>query len=281
MGAVAAPCVGPFVGALVAVVAAVGSVLLGAAAFFTVGIGLGIPYVFLGIFTSLINRFPRGGGWLVWTKRLMGLALAGVILYFVERFIRREFFWPLVLGLFLFAGVYLGLLEGLSRRPFTRRFLAVRLATGAALVAAGVYVYAAGSAERPELPWQPWTPDALQAAQAARRPAVLYFGADWCIACREWKAKVFGPIAEAARARPARIPGEKHDILWLYIDVTVLGEGPKKEFARRFDAVNPPAVVLLGRDGKAVAAYRDPPDLETFVKALLEAHTAGRGDKIL
>jgi len=122
--------------------------------------------------------------------------------------------------------------------------------------------------------------DALVRGEAFRL-AVLYFGADWCIACREWKAKVFGPIAEAARARPARTAGEKRDILWLYIDVTVLGEGPKKEFARRFDAVNPPAVVLLGRDGKAVAAYRDPPDLETFVKALLEADAAGRGDAIL
>ncbi|HUU31162.1 MAG TPA: cytochrome c biogenesis protein CcdA, partial [Phycisphaerae bacterium] len=59
MGAVAAPCVGPFLVALITLVATKRSVPFGAVSFFVTGLGLGFPYLFLGLFTGLVNRFPR------------------------------------------------------------------------------------------------------------------------------------------------------------------------------------------------------------------------------
>ena len=264
MGAIAAPCVGPFILALLTFIATTGSVALGAVSFFVTGAGLGLPYVFLGMFTGLINRFPRGGGWLIWTKRLMGLALGGVILWFIRPFFKEEagFFWPLVLAVFVFAAVYLGVLEGRSRRPFTRRFWTVRIATALVILAAGVSLYAFVTAERPEVEWQEWQPGALEAARADGRPAVLYFGADWCAECVAWHYKVFtDPAVVEASKRLSRF----------HVDVTRLDEGPRKDFARRFQAENPPVVVVFGRDGKVVGAYRDPPDAKEFAKALRQA----------
>jgi thiol:disulfide interchange protein DsbD len=272
MGAVAAPCVGPFLLALVTFIATTGSVALGAVSFFVTGLGLGLPYLFLGTFTGLINRFPRGGGWLVWTKRLMGLALGGVILWFVKPFFRpgtgpdfgedAGFFWPLVLAVFLFAAVYLGVLEGWSRRPFSRRFWAVRIVTALVILAAGVGLYGYVTAERPEVAWEEWQPGALEAARDARRPVVLYFGADWCAECVAWHYQVFtDPEVVEASAALAR----------LRVDVTRLEDGPKKDFARRFEAQNPPVVVVFGRDGRAVRAWRDPPDAKVFSETLRQA----------
>jgi thiol:disulfide interchange protein DsbD len=262
MGAVAAPCVGPFLVALITLVATKRSVPFGAVSFFVTGLGLGFPYLFLGMFTGLVNRFPRSGGWLVWTKRLMGLALAGLILYYIQQFVEKEFFRLLVLGLFLFAAAYLGFMEGLSRRPFTRRFQAVRIAAALVLVAAGTYVYGWTMAARPEIEWTDWTPGSLEAARADRQPALVYFGAEWCIECKQWDAAVFRDPAVIQAAGP---------LARLRVDVTRLEEGPKKEFAERSGGANPPLAILYGRDGTIRKAWRDPPGAGAFTKALTEA----------
>jgi len=259
MGLVASPCVGPFLIALITFVAAKGSVLLGAVSFFITGLGLGIPYLFLGLFTGLINRFPRGGAWLIWTKRLMGMMLAGLILYFIRQYVAEAFFWPLVLATFIFAAVYLALLEGLSRRPFTRRFLAARLITGSVILAAGIMTYADATREHPEVQWTPWQPGAMEKAAAEKKPVLLYFGADWCTACREWHDHIFSdPGVVQASERFVRI----------YADVTKPPEGAFKDFAERFQATNPPVVVLIGRDGQVVKAWRNPPQVVDFIATL-------------
>ncbi len=275
MGAIAAPCVGPFLVALIAFIATTGSVVLGAISFFVTGLGLGLPYVFLGTFTSLINRFPRGGGWLIWTKRLLGLALAGLILYFIQPYVAPALFWPTVLGLFVFAAVYLGLLEGQSRRPFTRRFWAVRTVVAGLLLAGGIGFYAtyapaagepatspAASSGGPHVEWTPWQEGALRKAAAAGEPALLYFGATWCTECRVWKARIFtNPQVVEASKGLARI----------YVDMSKAPEGAKREFSDAYRGTNPPAVIVFGRDGRVITAYRDPPSAQAFVNVLKQA----------
>jgi len=264
MGAGAAPCVGPFLLALLTFIATTGSVALGAASFFVTGLGLGLPYLFLGLFTGLINRFPRGGGWMVWTKRLMGLALAGVILWFVKPFFKEEagFFWPLVLGVGVFAAVYLGVIEGWTRRPLSRRFWAVRIVTALAILAAGIGLYRTATAARPEVAWTEWTPGALAAAQAEGRPALLYFGADWCAECVAWHYSVFSDPAVIAASE---------DLARVSVDVTRLAPGPKQDLARKFGGENPPVVIVFGRDGHVVRAWRAPPPAAEVARVLREA----------
>ena len=266
MGAIAAPCVGPFLLALIALVAKTGSVPFGAVSFFATGIGLGLPYVFLGTFTGLVNRFPRSGGWLVWTKRLLGMSLAGLILWFVNPYVDGAFFQPLALGVFLFAAIYLGLVEGWSRRPFSKRFWAVRIAAAVLILAAGgAYGYV--TADRPEVQWEPWTPDALEQAKAEGRPVLLYFGADWCFPCKVWHYGTFRnpEVIEASR-----------DFKRIEADLTHLEEGPMKDFARRFNSVNPPGVFIIGRDGRTIASFRNPPSAEQFLGAVRNAATGGQ-----
>lgn len=261
MGGIAAPCVGPFLLALIAFVAATGSAALGAVSFFATGLGLGVPYIVLGTFTGLVNKFPRAGGWLVWTKRLLGMTLAGLILWFVHPYIEPAFLWPLVLAVFLFAAVYLGVIEGWSRRPFTKRFWIVRIAVALVILAAGA-VYGYVTYERPAVEWEPWQEGALEEVRAEGTPVLLYFGADWCFPCKTWHWQVFtdADVIEASE-----------EFARIKVDLTNLQEGPAKEFARRFDATNPPAVFVIGPDGSRVAEFRKPVEAETFLDALREA----------
>ena len=268
MGAIAAPCVGPFLIALITFVAKTAAsertstafaLLFGAASFFVTGLGLGAPYLLLGLFTGLISRYPRSGGWLVWVKKLMGFALAGLILYYVQPYIQAEFFWLLVLTVAVLAAVYVGVLEGLSRRPLARWFWALRLATAAAVLAGGIGLYTWATAPRPEVEWSPWSPGALEAAKAEGKPAIVYFGADWCIACKEWHAGVFSDPDVVRQAKSFQR---------ILVDLTQRPEGARRNFAERFQAINPPVVIVLDWRGEVLKAYRNPPKTSDFLHAM-------------
>jgi thiol:disulfide interchange protein DsbD len=46
--------------------------------FFALALGLGLPYVVLGTFSGLLTRLPKSGMWMVWVKRVFGVALFAV-----------------------------------------------------------------------------------------------------------------------------------------------------------------------------------------------------------
>ena len=77
MGIVAAPCIGPFVLGLLTWVASSGSALLGFAVFFALGLGLGLPLLFLAVFSGRLERLARAGEWMVWVRHLMGWVMVG------------------------------------------------------------------------------------------------------------------------------------------------------------------------------------------------------------
>ncbi len=78
IGVIAAPCLAPFVVALLAFVGETGNPWLGWWLFFALALGLGLPYVVLGTFSGLITRLPKSGMWMVWVKRVFGVALFAV-----------------------------------------------------------------------------------------------------------------------------------------------------------------------------------------------------------
>jgi len=78
IGVIAAPCLAPFVVALLAFVGQSGNPWLGWWLFFALASGLGLPYIVLGTFSGLLTRLPKSGTWMVWVKRVFGVALIGV-----------------------------------------------------------------------------------------------------------------------------------------------------------------------------------------------------------
>ena len=84
MGVVAAPCIGPFVLGLVTYVAAKGDVFYGFIMFFFLAVGLGVPYLFLAIFSGRIKSLPRAGFWMEGVRNIFGFILIGMAIYFVN-----------------------------------------------------------------------------------------------------------------------------------------------------------------------------------------------------
>src|SRR5439155_24616258 len=108
MGVVAAPCVGPIVVGLLLAVGARGEAGFGFLLFFTLALGLGVPYVALGAAAGSIARLPRSGEWLVWVERVFGFLLLGLALYFVQPLLPAPVLPWAMGGLIACAGITLG-----------------------------------------------------------------------------------------------------------------------------------------------------------------------------
>jgi thiol:disulfide interchange protein DsbD len=255
VGLVAAPCVGPFVAALVTFVAKLGKVSVGALLFFVLALGLGLPYLVLAMFTGLINRVPRGGGWLVWTKRVLAFPVLGLIFYFLQPHLPPAWLWSLLAALALAAAVYLGFLEGRSRRPWSCGFVVARVIAAIVFTALAVGTFTiralpalglAATSQSPEIPWQTFQEGNLARAQAEGTPTVLYFTASWCAYCREMKEGTFrDPEVRAAVA----------GVHLLQIDVTagLPQEGEAGRLTAKYVHGGPPVLVFFDRRGHELA----------------------------
>ena len=239
MGLVAAPCIGPFVVGLLAFVGATGDPILGFWLFFVMALGLGLPTLLLGIFSGALASLPRSGVWLIFAKKVMGVALLGVALYFAQPFLADRTLGWAGLALALGAGLYLGLFD--RTLAGARRFLAVRLVTGVAVVAAGAWLTLPLVQAKPALAWEPYDHGALARASVEGRPTIIDFSADWCLPCRELERFTFtdpSVIDEAARFR------------LLKADLTQFESAPVSQIRDRFDVIGVPTIVFLDSGGQ-------------------------------
>lgn len=191
VGVVAAPCVGPAVVALLQVVGEIGSPTLGFGVFFTLALGLGVPYLVLGSFSGLLQKMPRSGEWMNAVKHVFGLIMFGMALYYLKTLMSDTAFKAVVMLYGLGAGVYLLFLDGTGSSA--RRFFAMKRSLGAvAAVAAVWFVLPHGSAPKEAgLHFEPYSEQRITEARAAGRPVLVDFGAEWCLACKEMEAKTF------------------------------------------------------------------------------------------
>lgn len=82
LGVVAAPCVGPVVAALLTYVGTKKDPQLGFLLFFFLSLGLGLPYLMLGIFSGTLKSLPRSGAWLERSKKIFAVPLLLAALYY-------------------------------------------------------------------------------------------------------------------------------------------------------------------------------------------------------
>lgn len=272
VGVAAAPCVGPVVVALAAVVSGTGNVPLGFLLFLTLGIGLGIPYIVLAMFSGAIRRLPRSGEWMVAMEHLFGFALIGVAIFFLSPILPAVVYKGLMFAFLAGVGIYLAALDKLART--VRGFFLFKRLLGVALVVwAVLMVLPAQRAQGGHIAWQPYSEAVLQQAVAEGKPVVIDFYADWCLPCKELEANTFSD---------PRVAQAFDGVVALKADLTRDEEPSVHELKKRFRIVGVPTIVFLDGSGREQEALRlvqfEPPD--AFLKRMAQfrsvAQTAER-----
>ncbi|GJQ19845.1 MAG: hypothetical protein HBSIN02_02000 [Bacteroidia bacterium] len=258
VGVFAAPCIGPPVIALLALVGQKGDPLFGFWSFFVLSLGLGLPYLILGTFSGLLKKVPRSGSWLIWVERLFGVVLMGAALFYLSLAVAPSWAAFVVPVTLVAGGIYLGFLERSgSDKPFVRR---IQWAFGAACVVAGVM--AADALREPGITWQVYTRERLAEARAEGKPVMIDFYADWCIPCLELDHRTFTD-EEVMRA--------SESFVRLKVDLTHFDSPESEALRREFDIAGVPTIVFLDKDGMEersarVVGYLSPPDFLERIK---------------
>ena len=252
VGIIAAPCVGPFVVAVLALIAQKGDLGFGVQTMFTLSLGLGFPYLFLATFSNLLQALPRSGDWMVWVKHVFGLLMAGIGLYYILIGVAPDFApWVLPVAL-LVGGGWLGFLDHSAGEK--GRFKAFTQVAGLLAVIAGVVMGTTlYQASMRTLKFQAYDAAAVQASVAAGRPVMMDFSADWCVPCHELELVTFTDPRVVAEAK--RFDRYK-------VDLTKYNSTEANETRKRYGIAGVPTVVFLGPDGAEIAPAR----VEGFLK---------------
>ncbi|HSV74588.1 MAG TPA: cytochrome c biogenesis protein CcdA [Chthonomonadales bacterium] len=199
VGVIAAPCIGPAVVALLQWVGSQQSPGLGFLTFFTLALGLGLPYVFLATATGSMKRMPRSGDWMVGVKHLFGLVMVWMGFFYLETvlsLLRPGLGAWVLVGVTALCGVF-ALLDRSGAK--SRAFVAFRRTAGVAAIALAVWMALPKPAET--IRWEPYTAESAAAARETGRPILVDFTAAWCAACKQLERETFSDPRVGAAAR--------------------------------------------------------------------------------
>jgi thiol:disulfide interchange protein DsbD len=244
MGIVAAPCIGPFVVGLMVHVGNKGNPLYGFLLFFVLSLGLGTPYLFLGTFSGAISKLPRSGMWMVTVRKIFGLVLLGMALYFLLPLL-GDHSVTILAGFFAACALYLILWE--ARRTKAKQFAWTLRGLGVVAAASGVFFVLPKRAQA-EIPWQPYSEQAVSAAAKDGKGVIIDTFADWCIPCRELDQRTF---------TDAEIKREAQKFVMLKLDLTSTKANTEAgRAATRYDIRGVPTVLFLDSNGKEIPDLR-------------------------
>jgi thiol:disulfide interchange protein DsbD len=251
VGVFAAPCVGPPVIALLAFVAAKGSVSFGFWVFFTLALGLGFPYLILGTFSGLLKKIPRSGSWLVWVEHIFGVILTGAALFYFSLAVVPKlaiYIIPITLAA---GGIYLGFIDRFGKDKLVLK--RIQWIFGIIAIAAGLIFI--NNLQNKGMTWETYSDANLLKAKESKVPVIIDFYADWCIPCLELDHKTWTDeeVIDAAK-----------DIKRMKVDLTHFDSPEAETLRKKFGISGVPTVVFIKADGMEASEARivgfAPPD---------------------
>lgn len=180
----ATPCSGPLLGGVLGW-AFTQPLIVVVVVFWSVGLGMALPYVLFSIWPNLARILPKPGMWMRIFERMVGFLLLGTALYLlsilpVERHMQVL---SMLLVVALCAWLW-GQFCGVDAPPLRRRLVG---GLGGLLLATAMVLVLRPVAPLPQ--WRTFSPEVFSAS-LGQKPLLLEFTADWCPNCKFMEATV-------------------------------------------------------------------------------------------
>lgn len=201
-GTIASPCVSPGLALVLSIVATIGNLFIGFALLFAFGIGLSLPLLIIGTFSTSASMLPKAGMWMVEIKKLLGLVLLGLCFYYLQNIMPWAYVLALAAVFCCIAGVY-WFHHALSVKSTTWKnidnLIALLLLGGSVLLAVeSAQIFFAPHIDETHETATPsgfsWKTDYIMArAEAIHTKKLLFidFWATWCSICMKINNTVF------------------------------------------------------------------------------------------
>jgi thiol:disulfide interchange protein DsbD len=256
VGIVAAPCIGPFVFGLLTYVGNQGNAFLGFALFFVLALGMGVPFLILGVFSGSIRRLPRSGAWMVWIRKIFGFILLAMAVYFLQPLFPSALAYHWTLGLILLlAGIYLAWIDEVPGA--SRGFSYARNAVGIAFFGAALFFGISGLESGLEkvqtrsvddaIQWLPYSEEIKKQAVRESKPVFIDFYADWCAPCKELDKHTYSAPEVALRSK---------EFIMVKVDLTSEEDPETKKLRQQFQIKGVPTLLFLTPDGSEITELR-------------------------
>ncbi|MCA3781262.1 MAG: protein-disulfide reductase DsbD [Burkholderia sp.] len=289
MGALSALVVGACMTAplfaVLAFIAHTGNALLGGAALFAMGLGLGVPLLVVGVGAGTV--LPRAGAWMDGVKVFFGIVLLAAALWIV---------WPVLAGglkmvlaalWLLVAAAALGLFTPNAGAASIWRRLGRGVGAALAIWAATLLVGLAAGSTDPVKPLAVLAARTVASGGAATagaaaaqdgpafasvrssgeldtllktsgQPVMLDFYADWCVSCKEMEHLTF---------TDARVQARLAQLHLVRADVTA-NNPDDQALLKRFNLFGPPGIIFFDRSGNEIGRVVGYQAAETFLRSL-------------
>lgn len=243
VGVFAAPCIGPPIIALLAFVGSQGDPLFGFTIFFVMAFGLGFPYLILGTFSGLLSKLPKSGTWMVWVKKVFGVVLVGVALFYIALAFAPGYSMHVIIATLVGGAIYLGFLEssGKGVKIFTR----VKWGMGILmLIIAGMLFQ---NLQKEGIIWEEYSDEKFEQAIADGDPIMMDFYADWCIPCLELERSTF---------TNTDVIDSTQEFKRFKVDMTQYESDRSETLRQEFNVDGVPTIVFINREGDEVVDAR-------------------------
>lgn len=276
------PCIAPPLAGALLYVSQTGNVVTGGGALFAMGLGMGLPLLAIG--ASAGRLLPRAGAWMDTVKRIFGVIMLGVAIWFLERVISPPvalFMWgSLATVTAIYMGAFDKLAPGATWHKLWKGAGIILLVYGIAMITGAAQgngdkfhpLRGLGMESDSTIPGLVFhriktgadLDRALREAVRKQQIVMLDLYADWCLTCKEMEKYTF--------SNPA-VHAQLQNVMLLQADVTANDAGDRA-LLERFGIYGPPAILFFtdGRERRnlRVIGYLPPED---FIQHVREATT--------
>jgi len=247
-GIVAAPCIAPFVLGLVTYVATIGNPYYGFLVFFILALGMGLPYLFLSIFSGKIKNLPKSGEWMETVKHIFGFIILGMALYYILPLLPKSISGIVLPIYMILVGIYLLLFAKLGDK--VRGFKISKIVFSLIIIAIAVYFII--PSQKNSINWKPYSENLLSTELKEHKAIIIDFSADWCIPCKELDATTFSDPKVIALSRRFST---------LRADMTKSLSQQVEQLRQKYKILGVPTILILnskGHETKRIIGYIGP-----------------------